>query len=109
MPVQGLCGGRAQGGTLSITRTSLAGFSILRTVQPSCGQCPPVSFPCCTGSKVVPSARLGITPSPVAHAGLAVVVSSLATVGNAWVALGVSHSSLAPSCSTDCFPSAALS
>lgn len=35
MPVPGLCGGTAQGGTLSIARTSLACFSILRTCSPA--------------------------------------------------------------------------
>lgn len=35
MPVPGLCGGKAQGGTLCITRASLACFSILRTCSPA--------------------------------------------------------------------------
>lgn len=111
MPVPGLCDGSAQGGTLSIARTSLACpcLSILRTVQPSCGQSPPVPFPCHPGSKLAPSARAGIASSPVARAaGLVVVASLLATVGNTWVTLGLSHPSPVPSCPTNSCPLAAL-
>lgn len=96
---------------LSVARTSLACpcLSILRTMQPSCGQSPPVPFPCYLGSKIAPSARAGIPSSPGAQAaGLAVVASLLAAVGNTWVTPGLSHLSPASSRSTSSCPLAAL-